>query len=71
LEAGQKFLAKGSMSCKAYYFFSFGDGCSQGDLDMVGYEYLEYGEKTEHASSDDKEQDPSEEKVRDRGRKIK
>ena len=37
---------------------------------MVGYEYLEYDEKTEHASSDGKEQDLSE-KVRDRGCKIK
>lgn len=37
---------------------------------MVGYEYLEYDEKTEHASSDDKGQDIRE-KVRDRGRKIK
>jgi hypothetical protein len=57
------------MSCKAYVF-GLGDGCSQGDLNMVGYEYLGYDEKTEHASSDDKEQDLSE-KVGDRGRKVK
>jgi hypothetical protein len=45
------------------YAFSIVDGCNQGDLDVVGYEYLGCDEKTEHASSDDKEQDLSE-KVR-------
>jgi hypothetical protein len=38
---------------------------------MVVYEYLEYNKRTEHASTNNKEQDLSEDKVRDRGRKIK
>jgi hypothetical protein len=50
-EAGQNFCSERAYVLQGIYV---GDGCSQDDLDVVGYECLEYDEKTEHASSDDK-----------------
>jgi hypothetical protein len=51
-EAGQNFCSERAYVLQGIYV---GDGCSHDDLDVVGYECLEYDEKTEHASSDDKE----------------
>jgi hypothetical protein len=61
------FLSEGAYALQCIYVFSLGDSCSQGDLDVVGYEYLKYDGSAEHASSDDKEQDLSK-KICNRGR---